>query len=116
MERRKTKRAEFQFFALEKKPTNSSDPQGDRVLRIKDFSDTGLSLIGAPRFNNFNLLISFPQVFEKDEVEVRVVHAEKGYFGVEFVNPSAELILKIKWWLDPVNQKISSDRNSDTFA
>jgi hypothetical protein len=97
-ERRKTQRHDFLCLVLEHRPDESSHPQATRVLKCMDFSKGGMLLEGQKRFDKFRVTLDVPHDGSKVDADVRVVRQDKDHFGVEFIDPSPELLEKLHWW------------------
>lgn len=108
-ERRATSRHDFLCLVLEHRPDRSSHPQATRVLKCKDFSKGGMLLEGQKRFDEFLVTLDIPHDGSKVDAKVKFVRQESNAFGVEFVDPSPELLEKLHWWDD-------SGRNSGNDA
>jgi hypothetical protein len=89
---------DFNFMVLEKRPTNSDHPQGDRVIECFQFSRDGLRLNGKPRFQSFSAVLSMPQNGERVEADLLVKDTMSDHFEVNFVSPSKRLIELLSWW------------------
>ena len=88
----------FTFMILEKKPSGSEHPQGDRVLDCLSFSTQGMRIKGQARFDKFEAVLSIPQDGSLLSVIVQLIDQQKDFFEVQFINPSIELLKKLSWW------------------
>ncbi len=66
-------------------------------------------LEGQKRFDEFLVTLDIPHDGSKVDAKVKFVRQESNAFGVEFVDPSPELLEKLHWWDD-------SGRNSGNDA
>lgn len=98
MERREYFRYEFELLAMEHRPDGDPHRRGTRLLHCLDFSQGGMRFRGQPRFKRFRVTLDIPHDNSRVDAEVEVVHRGKDYFGVRFVNPSAELLQKLGYW------------------
>lgn len=109
MEKRQHPRHEFEFLVLEHRPEDVEHPQGPRMLHCIDFSASGMRLRGAPRFDRFRATLCVPHDGSRVDADLEVVHKGDGYFGVRFVDPSAELNQKLEWWQAPADPGQNAD-------
>ena len=107
-DRRQNPRHNFLCLVLEHRPEDSGHGQATRVLKCKNFSKGGMLIEGKKRFDRFRITVDVPHDGSKIDAEVKVVRQEKNFFGVEFVDPSPDLLEKLHWW-DDSSQSADSD-------